>query len=687
VRQRPAAPVSKPGLDVLLVTLDTTRADRLGCYGYSSAKTRHLDRLAAEGTRFETVIAPAPITLPSHSSILTGLYPFEHGVRNNGNFYLAARFETLATRLKARGYRTGAFVSSFILDRRYGLDRGFDVYDDRMEGEFKQVVALQAERRGDRTALALGRWIDERAKEPGAPFFAWLHLYDPHEPYSPPRPFRDIFASDPYEGEIAFVDAIVASVLDRLGGAGLLDRTLVVFSGDHGESLGEHGESTHSMFVYDAALRVPLVFWRPGLVPAGKVITDPVRLVDVAPTILDLAGAPGLAAPHARSLVPLLTGRGASAPPPAYSETLLPKFYMNWAPLRAFRDGHFKLIDAPRPELFDLASDPGELHNLYAEQPRTAATLREGLDRLVASGDAMSVQTLDREAMEKLAALGYIGAGAEPAASDATSLADPKDFIALFDRLRQANSAVRDRRFDEAIPIVTAVLASDPRNAFATLVLGSAYMGKGSSREAITQFRRYLELVPTSSYAHQWMAICYVRLGERDLALREAEAALALDPRFTDARVLKAGVLATRGEHDAAIRVLREAIATDPEKPMIRLDLAKILAEAGRRDEARAEYETALRLEPESVPALTGLGALLAGTGDLQGAEAALRRALGHDPEATQARFNLAQVLERAKRLAEAEAEYRRVAEDEAAPADLRAAARGRLPHNSPSKP
>jgi choline-sulfatase len=684
VRQRPAAPVSKPGLDVLLVTLDTTRADRLGCYGYASAKTRHLDRLAAEGTRFETAIATAPITLPSHSSILTGLYPFEHGVRNNGNFYLASRFETLATRLKARGYHTGAFVSSFILDRRYGLDRGFDVYDDRMEGEYKQVVALQAERRGDRTALALDRWIDERAKEPQAPFFAWLHLYDPHEPYSPPHPFRDIFANDPYEGEIAFVDAIVASVLDRLRGAGLLDRTLVVVTGDHGESLGEHGESTHSMFVYDAALRVPLVFWRPGLVPAGRVVADSVRLIDIAPTILDLVGAPGLAAPHARSLVPLLMGRSAGPPPPAYSETLLPMFYMNWAPLRAFRDGRYKLIDAPRPELYDLPTDPGELHNLYAEQPRRAAALREGLDRLAASGDAMSVQKLDREAMEKLAALGYIGAGAEPRAGESGPLTDPKDFIALFDRLRQANSAVRDRRFDEAIPILKAVLAGDPKNAFATLVLGSAYMGKGSSEEAITEFRRYLELVPTSSYAHQWIAICYVRLGEREAALREAEAALALDPRFTDARVLKAGVLAARGQYDAAIRVLREAIATDPEKPTIRLDLARILAEAGRPDEARAEYETALRLEPDSVPALTGLGALLAEMSDLGGAEAALRRALGHDPQATQARFNLAQVLERAKRPAEAAAEYRRLAEDETAPPELRAAARSRLGAQQP---
>jgi choline-sulfatase len=682
-RQRqaaPAAPATAPsGLNVLLVTLDTTRADRLGCYGHAEAKTRYLDRLAAEGTRFETVIAPAPITLPSHSSILTGLYPFEHGVRNNGNFYLDARYPTLATVLKARGYRTAAFVSSFILDRRYGLDRGFDVYDDRMEGEYSQVLTLQAERRGDRTALALGRFVDERAKEPQAPFFAWLHLYDPHEPYRPPHPFRDMFAHDLYDGELAFVDAILASVLDRLRGAGLLDRTLVVVTADHGESLGEHGETTHSMFVYEGAIRVPLLLWRPGLVPAGRVVREPVRLVDVSPTILELLGERPLATPHARSLVPLVEGRSAGAAPPAYSETLLPKFYMNWAPLRALRDGRYKLIDAPRPELYDLQADPGESTNLYSERTQTAEALRRGLEQLAAGGDAMSLQTLDREAMEKLAALGYIGAGAEPRTGAPASLADPKDFIALFDRLRQANSAVRERRFGKAIPILKAVLAGDPKNAFATLILGSAYMGQGSSREAIVEFRRYLELVPTSSYAHQWIAICQVRLGDRQQALREAEAALALDPKFTDARVLKAGVLASQGEYDLAVGVLREAIATDPAKPMIRLDLAKILAEAGRRDEARAEFAAILKLEPDSIPALVGLGAVLAGQGDLAGAEATLRRALASEPAAAQARLNLAQVLERLGRGAEAAAEYRRVSEDEQAPPDARAKARARL--------
>ncbi len=467
----PAAPRSR--LNLLLVTLDTTRADRIGCYGYAAARTPHLDRLAAEGIRFERAYAPAPITLPAHASIFTGLYPFEHGVRNNGNFYLTDRFETLATVLKGQGYRTAAFVSTFILDRRYGLARGFETYDDRMEGAQPQVLALEAERRGDRTALGLSRWLQASVGAP-TPFFAWLHLYDPHEPYRPPPPFREVFASRPYDGEIAFDDAAVASILDKLSATGLLDRTLVAVVADHGESLGDHGEETHSMFVYDSAIRIPMILWRPGRLASGVVVREPVRAIDLAPTLLDLLGAPALKAPHARSLVPLIEGRSGGRPPPAYAETYLPKFYMNWAPLRTIVDERYKLIEAPRPELYDLARDPGEKDSRLEAQPQTAAALRAELDRLTAGSEGeLSVGAVDREAVEKLAALGYIGAGAEPAAPATGSPRDPKDVITVFNRLRRANSAVRDRRFGEALPVLHEVLAEDPRNAFARLVLGS----------------------------------------------------------------------------------------------------------------------------------------------------------------------------------------------------------------------
>jgi arylsulfatase A-like enzyme/Flp pilus assembly protein TadD len=681
----PASPAMTParvlGDNLLLITLDTTRADRLGCYGYARARTRHLDRLAAEGVRFEYALSPAPITLPAHASIFTGLYPPGHGVRNNGNFYLADRFETLATVLRGKGYRTAAFVSSFILDRRYGLARGFETYDDAMQGAQPEVIALEAERRGDRTALVLSQWLEGRAAAPAAPFFAWLHLYDPHEPYRPPQPFRGMFAGAEYDGEIAFDDAIVASILDKLEKLGLRERTLIAVIGDHGESLGDHGEETHSMFVYESAIRVPLLLWRPGLVPAGVVVQEPVRAIDLAPTVLDLLGAPALPHIDGRSLVAVLKGNGSGSPPPAYAETYLPQFYMNWAPLRAIRDQRFKLIDAPKPELYDLKTDPGEVRNLYADQPETARALRRGLEAVTGGGEgAMSVGGLDREAMEKLAALGYVGAGAESApVAPGQPRADPKDVIAVFNRLRRANTAVRDRRFAEALPVVRQVLADDPRNAFARVVMGSAHMGMEQYPEAIQWFRKYLELVPTSAYAHHWLAVCYLKMGDRDNALREAAAALAIDPRFTDARIIRGGVLATRGDYAGAIEELRTAVTTDPAKPMLRLDLAKVLGEAGHTAEAEAEYRALLGLKPDDPTALIGLGVLQAKTGATEEAARSLRRALEVDPGQDGARYDLGQVLEKQGRPDEARAEYRRLVQGQKTPPAVREAARRRL--------
>jgi choline-sulfatase len=673
-----AAPAARDNL--LLITLDTTRADRLGSYGYARARTRHLDRLAAEGVRFENALSPAPITLPAHASILTGLYPFAHGVRNNGNFYLGDKVPTLATRLQEQGYRTAAFVSSFVLDRRYGLARGFDVYDDRMQGQHEQVIELEAERRGDRTSLALEKWLQEQAGA-GGPFFAWLHLYDPHEPYRPPRPFRDLFADSPYDGEIAFDDAIVAAVLDRLGKIGQRERTLVAVIGDHGESLGEHGEETHTMFVYEAALRVPFILWRPGRVPAGRVVNEPVRATDLTPTLLDLLGAPPIDTPHGRSLAPLLEGRTAGATPPIYGETLLPQFHMNWAPLLSLRDERWKLIDAPQPELYDLVSDPREERNLHAEEPRRAEALRTALTRLTGSGPgAMNVTQLDRETVRKLAALGYVGAGAEPGATapDRARM-DPKTMIGIFNRLRRANTAVRDRRFDEALPLLREVLREDPRNAFALLVMGSAEMGRGRFADAVPWFKKYLELVPGSAYAHHWIAICHLQRGAHDEALRESEATLAIDPRFSDARVMRGGILAARGAYPEAIAELRAAVDSDPAKPVLRLDLAKVLAEAGQASEARAEYEAALRAQPDYAPALVGLGALQVAQGEAEPARRTLTRALELDPSSDEARFNLGRALELTGDRAAARAEYERLAADPRARGSVRAAARERL--------
>jgi choline-sulfatase len=670
-----------PPLNLLLITLDTTRADHLGAYGYTLAKTPYMDRLAAEGVRFDRAVASAPITLPSHASLFTARYPFDHGVRNNGNFYLSDRVPTLTTALHDRGYRTAAFVSSFILDRRYGLARGFDDYDDRLDAGKGAIVNFQVERRGDATALAANGWFDAYARAGGTtPFFVWLHLYDPHEPYRPPRPFRDMFADRPYDGEIAFDDSVVAAVLDRLRQLGLLDRTAIAIVGDHGESLGDHGEETHSMFVYESALRVPMILWRPGRVPAGTVVKPLVRVIDLAPTLLDLVGAPPLAGVQGRSLLPVVRGGGA-VPDSAYAETYLPLFYMNWSPLRALEDARWKYIDAPSPELYDLDHDPRESENLADRERSRAAALKRALDAQTGSGrGTMTVGRLDREAVEKLAALGYVAAGSGDApASRTDTRADPKAMIAVFNRLRAANAAVRDGRFADATAVARQVLADDPKNAFATIIVASAEMNQGRYREAIAGYRAYLDLVPTSAYAHHWIAICEVRLGQQERALAEEDAALSIDAHYADARVLKGGILAARGQLDEAVRELTQAVETDPAKPAVRLDLAKVLVDAKRFDEADAQYRRALELDASSAEAHTGYGVLLATRGAPDAAAVEFRRALDLDPQRDEARFDLAKMLEQSGKTAEAGSLYEIVAASETAPPAMKRAARERL--------
>jgi tetratricopeptide (TPR) repeat protein len=398
-------------------------------------------------------------------------------------------------------------------------------------------------------------------------------------------------------------------------------------------------------------------------------------------TLADLVGAPAPDRSHGRSLLPLIEGRAKPASEAVYAETYLPELYMNWAPLRALRDDRWKFIDAPRPELYDLQTDPGEQQNLYEREPRPAAAIRRALEELAGQGgQPVKGAMLDRETLDKLAALGYVGAGAEPAPRAAgQTLADPKDMIGLFNRLRRANSAVRDRRFADALPVLQDVLREDPKNAFATLVLGSAYLGMKQYARAIQHFQRYLQLVPTSAYAHQWIAICHIRLRQQDLAMKEADAALAIDSRFSDARVLRAGILASRRQYDTAIAELRQAVALDPAKPMIRLDLAKVLDEAGREDEAQREFETILKGQADYAPALTGLGALLGKRGRHADAEAMLRRSLTLEPAQDEARFALARVLEEQGRRAEAAAEYRKLADSPTTAPAVKAAARARL--------
>ena len=674
--RRPApasiAPPARP--NVLLITLDTTRADRIGSYGYAAAATPNLDRLAAAGVRFEEALASVPLTLPSHASLMTGRQPYTHGVRNNGYFTLADDIPTIAASFATVGYDTAAFVSSFVLDAQFGLARGFARYDASLDAPPADVPAsLESERRGDRTVAAATGWL--RARPAGKPFFLWVHLYDPHDPYSPPSPFRERFAARPYDGEIAFVDMLIGTLLQETGFPG--SPTLVVTAGDHGESLGEHGESTHGLFVYESALRVPLVIAGAGIAPA--VVKAPVRLIDVTPTLADLAALPAIAGVEGRSLRPLMSGQAdGEEPPDVYAETYFPQFFMGWAPLRSLRAGRWKYIDAPEPELYDLSTDPAERTNVITSKPAAAMSLARVLRSTAAGAGRMAPTPLTDEARERLASLGYVSAITPPHDVKAASAPDPKHMVATFEQLLDGNRALASGRPDAAARAAADVVRQEPGNAFALLLKGRAALALAQNREAIAAFKAYLTLVPRSADAHHWTALAALRLGDRARALAEEEAAIALDPRHASAIALRAGLLFSMGRANEGIAALEEALRQDPASQTLGLDLADLLADAKRFPEAETEYHRVLERRPGDGRALTGLAVVLGATNRLDLALEQLSRALEIDERNDEARLERSQVYARLGRKNEARTDLERLAREGTRP-DIREAARRAL--------
>jgi arylsulfatase A-like enzyme len=411
--------------NLVIVTLDTTRTDYLSTYGSARVSTAGLDRLASEGVVFDQALSVAPLTLPAHSSLFTGLLPPRHGVRDNADRPLAEEHQTLAEILRSRNFRTAAFVASAVLGRGRGLSQGFDVYDDGSSTD--QRNKPRAQRSGDEVVGGALEWLREQGT---ARFFLWVHLYDAHAPYAPPAPFDALYATDPYAGEIAFADAQLEWLTHELSRDGHLKNTVVIVAGDHGESLGEHGEREHGMFLYESVTRVPLVITAPGLRP--RRVSSVTRLVDVMPTALDLLGI-DVPAVDGVSLQSSMRGSVPSPGLDGYSESMYPARF-GWSPIRSLRDERFKLIAAPRPELYDLQRDPLEQHNVYFARPSVAAAM----SRRLASLDPTSSLPRDRpfqppaDVRERLRSLGYVGETPWRDAPSADGLADVKDHIQQF---------------------------------------------------------------------------------------------------------------------------------------------------------------------------------------------------------------------------------------------------------------
>lgn len=477
-RATPPAPPSV--VNVLLITVDTLRADAVGAYGNSRASTPAIDRLAAAGVRFDAAHAHNVVTLPSHANILSGRYPFAHGVRDNAGFRFPQTMDTLTTILKSRGYRTGAFVSAFPVVSRFGLARGFDEYDDRLSSAARPAF-LEQERPGMETVAHARAWLD---REPGTPTFCWVHLYEPHYPYTPPEPFASTFRDNPYAGDVAAADAAVGRLIEPLLNAGASGRTLVVFTADHGESLGEHGEATHGIFAYEATLRVPLIFYAPGtLTPAVK---SDARHVDILPTVLHLLSIPIPASLDGRDLFgPESSGTDAAR---SYFEAFSGALNRGWAPIRGIVDRGLKYIDLPIPELYDLHADPREARNLAGDRRDEVRALKAAVDAFPRDLPRTPVAE-DPGTSAKLRSLGYVS-GHEAIRQHYTDADDPKTLIGIDGELQEIVSAYLAGRGPEALQKAKALTARQPRMAIGWLELAHLARESGDLKGAIVALQR-----------------------------------------------------------------------------------------------------------------------------------------------------------------------------------------------------
>jgi arylsulfatase A-like enzyme/Flp pilus assembly protein TadD len=577
--------------NVLLVTIDTLRADHVGAYGAGFAETPTLDALAAEGTRFSRAFASSPLTLPSHAALLTGRQPHQIGVRHNGMYTLAPAEESLPERLRDAGWATGAFVGAWVLAARFGLDQGFDRYDDATSAGLAAPGGY-AERRADAVSDAALAWLESAPR----PFFLWAHYYDPHASYRPPAPYAERFAGRLYDGEIAWVDAQLGRLVAALRARGELDRTLVVVTSDHGESLGEHDELTHGYTLHDAVLRVPLVLRGPG-VPAGRVVDPLVRSVDVAPTVLAWLGQDGLAATAGHDLRPLWQGAD-PAERVAYSETLATELELGWSPLFSIRTRRFRYVQAPRPELYDLESDPAERENLLEGGARTHAAEASALAALLGTTLAESVEaspaSLEPEALDRLHALGY----ALPAEPVAPTGLDPKQGLRALRELFDAQAALAEGDLARARTLVERILDAMPGSSRARAVAAELELRSGQPRLALAHIEEAARLAPRSAQHRAMLGEIRRGLGDEAGAQEAFRRAESLDPREPLVQVWLVEGRLRAGDLEGAAEHARLALEGDRGDALARIKIGKLWSGAGQHERALAALEEAVRIDP-----------------------------------------------------------------------------------------
>jgi arylsulfatase A-like enzyme/Flp pilus assembly protein TadD len=628
-----ASPVkAKPATNVLVITIDTLRPDHLGCYGYKAIHTPNIDALATDGMRFERAYTPVPVTLPAHTVIFTGTYPIFSGMHDFAGNKLSPNQPTLASVLKQYGYTTGAVIGSAVLDHRFGLNQGFDFYYDNFDFNRLQEANLEAmERPGNVVADVTLDWL---AKNQEKKFFLWMHLYDPHYPYQPPPPYREEYKDHPYDGEIAFADAQVGRLLGVLKEKGLYRNTLIVLTGDHGESLGEHGEKTHGFFIYNATLHVPLIIHLPGTVQP-RVVTELVSLADLVPTVLEALGIRDLPPQvQGRSLLPLMTARKGSEDRALYAETFLPRLHFNWSELRGVETENYHFIDAPRPELYDLRKDPGETENLVVQKNAVAEEMRLKLSELLHTNSASHEEAektgLDPALLERLQSLGYAGfsgGGDQASPGRDQKLPDPKDRIALYELISDALSESQHGNYSESTEKLTAALTTEPNSVPIHYLLGLNYYRMNDFPKAVEQLQRVMELSPGYSLAAYRLGQAYARSGDFEQAVKSLRHALELDAtNFEAAYNLGASYLQLKMIPEAT-EAFRQCVKIAPGFARGHRALGQMLLYEGQTEEALVELRRATELAPEDREAHAALAKALAAKGLTQEADEEMRKA------------------------------------------------------------
>jgi choline-sulfatase len=546
---------------VILISIDTLRADHLPAYGYTNVRTPNIDALVRESVLFEHAWSHAPQTLPAHTSILSGQLPFEHGVRDNVGFTVRKGQWFVQSALHARGWPTGGFVSAYVIRTATGINQGFDVYDSEMPPVSSERSIGQVQRDGGQTLAAAMKWLD--TLDSAKPFFLFVHFYEPHKPYEPPPRYASYA---PYDGEIAYADELVGRLLDRLRSGGVYERATIVLLADHGEGLGDHGEQEHGLFLYQETTRVPLIVKLPGRHPARRVAA-PVQQIDVAPTILDFAGAPRRAELRGRSLRPLLEGTGTLPEVSIYSEALYSRYHFGWSELYGLTDSRYHFIRAPRDELYDLQRDPGESASIAGQRPQVRQAMRGALESLVSGSPIAAPAQVDEQDRQRLAALGYVGTGsAAPLSTPGDSLPDPKDKIEVLEKYRRAADLAGAYKFEEATNLYRELLAADPEMTDVWLQLAEVYVRQGLTADAVRAYQEVIKRSPKDAGSLLGAASGLLRLGQLEDARKHAELAVTVTPAA--AHELLAKIALARHDRPAALREAQLAQQSDPTLPM-----------------------------------------------------------------------------------------------------------------------